>query len=220
MAPIVCEHANSPTEMGVLPVYRLSPARANRDFSPVDRSNPYTEPNRAHAGFVTASTRLPPPLLVAILVVIAVLSATRASAGSEWEWPIVGPVVRAFERPATPWGPGHRGIDVQSVEGAVVRAPVAGRVTFAGDVAGRGVVVLRTLEDEDITLEPVEPTVVRKDVVAAGDPVGLIVGVHEGIVALHLGIRVRGEYVDPLPYLPPAPRIVVYRSRIESYSGG
>ncbi len=59
--------------------------------------------------------------------------------------PLTGPVVvvRGFQPPANRYGPGHRGVDLASVEGRWVLAAGAGQVSFAGQVAGRGVVVIR-----------------------------------------------------------------------------
>jgi len=155
-----------------------------------------------------------------LVALLAIVPTNRADAGSRWSWPVVGEVIRGFARPADAWSAGHRGIDIQAAPGAEVRAPVSARVTFVGPVAGRGVIVLRTLEDEDVTLEPIEPAVLRGDVVNAGDVVGFVRGGHLGDDALHLGLRVAGEYVDPTPFLPFQPRIVIYDSWINSYALG
>src|SRR5437773_11008570 len=40
-----------------------------------------------------------------------------------YAWPVVGPVIRGFEPPPNPYGPGHRGIDI----GAPLRHPDRGR---------------------------------------------------------------------------------------------
>lgn len=50
--------------------------------------------------------------------------------------PVSGPVVRAFEQPATPYAAGHRGVDLAVPLGAPVRAAGSGTVAFAGVVAG------------------------------------------------------------------------------------
>lgn len=169
---------------------------------------------------MTVLARFPPPLVVLFALAFAVLSVGRSDAASQWRWPLVGDVVHGFERPATDWAAGHRGIDIQALPGSEVRAPVAGLVSFVGPVAGRGVIVLRTLEDDDVTLEPVEPAVVLGDVVNAGDIVGFLRAGHLGRNALHLGIRVEGEYTDPMAFLPLQPRIVIYDSWLDSYALG
>jgi murein DD-endopeptidase MepM/ murein hydrolase activator NlpD len=169
---------------------------------------------------VTTRLRLPPPIFALLIVVLAIMPTSKADASSRWSWPVVGEVIRGFARPADAWSAGHRGIDIQAAPGAEVRAPVSARVTFVGPVAGRGVIVLRTLEDGDVTLEPIEPAVLSGDIVNAGDIVGFVRGGHLGDNALHLGLRVAGEYVDPMPYLPLQPRIVIYDSWINSYALG
>jgi len=86
-------------------------------------------------------------------------------------------------------------------------ATARGSVSFAGRVAGRGVVVvdhgaLRS------TYEPVSPTVRVGDHVDAGDQVGLITanGSHcWPDVCLHLGVRRGDTYLDPLSFLGSLP---------------
>ncbi|MEU4655571.1 peptidoglycan DD-metalloendopeptidase family protein [Streptomyces sp. NPDC023723] len=126
-------------------------------------------------------------------------------------WPTGGrpAVLRGWSPPATPYGPGHRGVDLAAAPGAAVRAVAAGRVTFAGRVAGRGVVSvelpgtgtppLRT------TYEPVRASVAKGDEVAAGDPVGTVEtpGAHCPAGCLHWGLRRAGTYLNPLSLLPP-----------------
>ncbi len=183
-----------------------------------ERRPPFQSPR--DAGGVTSTLRFPPPLVVLLAVVLAVMSGGRAEAGSRWSWPVVGEVIREFVRPADGWSAGHRGIDIQAVPGAEVRAPVASRVVFVGPVAGRGVIVLRTLEDGDVTLEPIEPAVLLGDIVNPGDIVGFVRGGHLGGNSLHLGLRVEGMYVDPIPLLPLPPRVVIYDSWLDSYALG
>ena len=206
--------------MNVVSVYRLSTAGANPDFCPDGGRRGAVARHTVDSGDVTSLFRLPPPLIAVFAVVVALLSTARVSAESAWGWPLVGEIVNGFERPATAWAAGHRGIDIQAAPGSEVRSPVPGRVTFVGPVAGRGVIVLRTLDDTDVTLEPIEPAVLLGDVVDTGDIVGFLRGGHLGTNSLHLGLRVAGEYVDPAPYLPLQPTIVVYDSWLNSYALG
>jgi murein DD-endopeptidase MepM/ murein hydrolase activator NlpD len=110
-------------------------------------------------------------------------------------------VVRGFDPPAQPWLPGHRGVDLAAVPGDAVVAAGAGVVSFAGPVAGRGVVsvthgALRT------TYEPVTATVRAGDTVAPGDRLGTLAAGsgHCGGVpsCLHWGLLRGTEYLDPL----------------------
>jgi hypothetical protein len=80
--------------------------------------------------------------------------------------PVAGAVVRGFDARAGPYGPGHRGIDIAVSLGELVRAPAAGRVAFAGPVAGTNWVSLRVAPGVLVTLGPL------LDPVAAAGPVG------------------------------------------------
>lgn len=110
--------------------------------------------------------------------------------------PVDGPVVSPYA-PAGAYA-GHWGVDYAAEVGQVVRAPVSGRVTFAGSVAG-----MRT-----VTIEPVSGLKVsvsylsRVDVatgatLARGSPVGLS-GTPHGRAGVHMSVRVEGSYVDPM----------------------
>jgi hypothetical protein len=109
-------------------------------------------------------------------------------------------VARPFAPPASRYGAGHRGVDLPSVPGAAVRAAAAGRVTYAGLLAGRGVVVvthgaLRT------TYEPLSPSVRVGAAVALGEVVGTLSPGHAGCPAaacLHWGLRRGEQYLDPV----------------------
>ncbi|MFD6193767.1 murein hydrolase activator EnvC family protein [Streptomyces sp. NPDC060275] len=125
-------------------------------------------------------------------------------------WPVgTRPVVlRGWEPPATPYGPGHRGVDLAAGTGAPVRAVAAGRVSFAGPVAGRGVVSVELTRTGEpplrTTFAPVEAAVRKGDEVAAGELLGTVQPAGSHCTAcLHWGL-LRGEvYVNPLSLLPP-----------------
>ena len=53
-------------------------------------------------------------------------------------------MVRPFDPPPQPWLAGHRGVDLAGEPGAAVVSAAAGTVIFAGVVAGRGVVSVRS----------------------------------------------------------------------------
>ena len=147
------------------------------------------------------TTRL--TLLLTILAALLVpLPAGAAEADPVGVWPLVPEpeVVHGFDPPDDPWGAGHRGVDLRGSPGQPVRAALAGRVTWAGTLAGRGVVVVDHGATRT-TYEPVEPSVQVGAVVAAGDRIGrLAVGGSHclPVACLHWG-WIEGEtYLDPL----------------------
>ncbi|MEU3840602.1 M23 family metallopeptidase [Streptomyces sp. NPDC028635] len=126
-------------------------------------------------------------------------------------WPVgVRPrILRGWSPPASPYGPGHRGVDLAAPAGAPVRSVAAGRVSFAGRVAGRGVVSveLRGTGTPPLrtTYEPVRASVRAGDEVAAGAVIGAVepAGGHCTLPCVHWGLRRAGTYLDPLLLLPP-----------------
>jgi murein DD-endopeptidase MepM/ murein hydrolase activator NlpD len=146
-------------------------------------------------------------IVVAALSLLSVLSPGRAVASGTWTWPVVGPVVRGFDPPASPYGSGHRGIDIGAPDGTPVAAPAPGVVTFAGNVAGRLYVTIDHGGGLLSTASFLSNVSVRKgDLVAEGQVVALSGTGHVGDASpdLHFGIRLNGAYVDPLDYLGPA----------------
>ncbi|ONI49597.1 MULTISPECIES: murein hydrolase activator EnvC [Streptomyces] len=127
-------------------------------------------------------------------------------------WPLTGrpAVLQGWEPPATPYGPGHRGIDLAARPGDAVVAAATGRVSFAGRVAGRGVLVIELAGSGApplrTTYEPVRGLVDKGDEVVAGQPVGVLEAgpFHCAGGCLHWGLRRGDAYLDPLSLLPPA----------------
>lgn len=123
--------------------------------------------------------------------------------------PVDAPVVEPFVAPACSYCPGHRTIDFASTtthgtttHNVTVVAPIAGRVTFAGEVAGRRFVSVRS-GDHTVTVGGLGSVVVTAgDTVAAGEAVGR--GTTTGGVTLSMR-RDAGqpteEYLDPAPFL-------------------
>jgi murein DD-endopeptidase MepM/ murein hydrolase activator NlpD len=128
--------------------------------------------------------------------------AHAAAAPGRWVWPLEPrpAVVNGYAPPAQPWLPGHRGVDLAAHPGQPVLSAGAGRVTFAGLVAGRGVVVvdhgvLRT------TYQPVRAVAAVGAHVAAGALLGRmeVFGSHcFPDVCLHWGLLRGARYLDPL----------------------
>jgi murein DD-endopeptidase MepM/ murein hydrolase activator NlpD len=142
-----------------------------------------------------------------------------------WSWPLDGrpPVTRAFDAPASPYGPGHRGVDLAGTPGAPVLAAGAGVVVFAGRVAGRPLVSVDHPGGLRTTYEPVAPTVAAGQPVARGSPLGTLAAGHAGCpvqACLHWGLR-RGEtYLDPLALVrPPQIRLLPWNFRATEVPG-
>lgn len=135
--------------------------------------------------------------------------ATKGSARAPgWGWPLAGspPVTRAFDPPAAPWLPGHRGVDLAGTSGAAVLSAGAGVVAFAGMVAGRGVVSVDHAGGLRTTYEPVTPIVHSGDSVTLGASLGALDPGHSGCpvaACLHWGLRRGLTYLDPLLLLRP-----------------
>ena len=131
---------------------------------------------------------------------------TSAMPFGAWPWPVTGPVIRAFDTPTTPFGAGHRGIDVAVPVGTAILAPEAGTVSFAGRVGGELFVTLDHGGGLASTYSWLSATVVREgDVVALGQTIGSTGSGHPGaaIPHLHLGMKLDGAYLDPLEVLGP-----------------
>ena len=115
-------------------------------------------------------------------------------------------MVRAFDPPADPYGPGHRGVDLAAEPGDPVFAAGAGTVVFAGVLAGRGVVSVDHPDGLRTTYEPLAVSVRAGAAVARGTLLGRLVAGHPGCPAaacLHWGLRRDKTYLDPLSLLRP-----------------
>ncbi|GAA1691690.1 hypothetical protein GCM10009808_05850 [Microbacterium sediminicola] len=128
-----------------------------------------------------------------------------------WVWPATGfRLARPYVAPAHRYGPGHRGIDLQLFEDLSVYAPAAGVVAFAGPVAGREVVTVDHGSGLVTSFEPVTAIVRIGDAVEAGERIGVLSsGGHAGDGMVHVGLRLDGEYLNPLVMLGGVPGSVL-----------
>ncbi|MFC5261023.1 peptidoglycan DD-metalloendopeptidase family protein [Kribbella qitaiheensis] len=160
----------------------------------------------------------PVPRVLAALLPLAALpwilstAATAApvpTAPPEAVWPLAPrpPVIRGFEQPAKPWLPGHRGLDLAGSPGQPVRSATSGTITYAGPLAGRGVIVvsrgpIRT------TYEPVIASIRRGAAVTPGSVLGSLsaAGSHcAPTTCLHWGLLQSDTYLNPLTLLRSEP---------------
>ena len=146
-------------------------------------------------------------LLLGLLLVLAQLQLPGPGVR-----PLPAPLVvaRWWDPPPTPYAAGHRGVDLSAPVGTKVRAAGAGRVHFAGPVAGRGVLSLALPNGLRTTYEPVRALVAEGEVVAAGQVVAVLTeGSHCPSACLHWGLLAGEAYLDPLTLLPrPTPRLL------------
>jgi murein DD-endopeptidase MepM/ murein hydrolase activator NlpD len=118
-----------------------------------------------------------------------------------YAWPVRGPVIRGFEPPESPYGSGHRGIDIATPVGTPVRAAEGGIVAFAGRVAGSLFVSIDHPDGVRTTYSWVSEIRVRRgDAVERGSIVAASGPGHAGVTPphLHFGARYAGEYIDPM----------------------
>lgn len=137
-------------------------------------------------------------------MLVSVVPAVPAWATGSWTWPVTGPVIRGFDPPGSPFGSGHRGIDIAAPVGTLVRAPATGVVSFAGKVGGRLFVTIDHGGGLLSTCSFLSGLLVRRgDLVVQGQGIALSGSGHAGdtIPNVHLGVRLVGQYVDPLDYL-------------------
>ena len=140
--------------------------------------------------------------IAALIAVLAALPTTGAASYSEsnrlvFRPPVDAPVSDPFRPPSDPYGPGNRGIEYRTSPGEVVRAGAAGRVSFAGAVAGSLYV---TVDHGDGVVSSY--SYLARISVRVGSPVvqGEVVGI-TGERLFHFSVRVNGEYVDPAGFI-------------------
>lgn len=144
-------------------------------------------------------------VLIGLLIMgLTQVNAPAASAGPTptGTWPLrpQPAVVAGFAPPDAPYGAGHRGVDLAGTAGQEVRAALPGTVSFAGRIAGRGVVVVQH-GDTRTTYEPVTATHPVGTEVSAGQVLGTLalVGSHcFPRACLHWGWLRASVYLDPL----------------------
>lgn len=145
------------------------------------------------------------PFLLAPLILTAFF--TPIAPGAVWPLSPRPEVVRGFEPPPKSWLPGHRGLDLRGSPGQQVRSATSGTVTYAGPLAGRGVIVI-TDGPLRTTYEPVIPTVRSGALVAPGTPLGHLSAAASHCApatCLHWGLLQATTYLNPLTLLPHRP---------------
>src|SRR3954469_10494560 len=145
------------------------------------------------------------------LAAAAVVALAAAPAATAWTWPADGPVLQGYANGADPYAAGqHRGIDIGGTPGDPVRAPAAGRVSYAGTLPHYGrSLTIRTDDGWVVTLLHLGTLGVARGAVVTGGQTVAELGSsgeaeHES-PSVHLGIRHADDehgYVDPVGLLP------------------
>ncbi|MHC9045808.1 murein hydrolase activator EnvC family protein [Microbacterium saperdae] len=178
---------------------------------------------------MTSATRLAACLMTLLCVLLCTATPRSASASTEsalastgfsetargeasWIWPLAGPriVAEPYRAPAHEYGSGHRGIDLDAQHGVAVSAPAVGVVAFRGTVVDRPLLTIEHAGGLVSTLEPVVSSLTPGESVTAGQPVGVVgAGGHTPSGAVHLGVRLDGDYINPMLLFGPVARAVL-----------
>ena len=168
---------------------RQSPAGPGGPAPALDSSTQASLPITPSSSLRFLSYRFPP-------------TQTPAAERPAFIWPVDGEVTQGF------WEKHAAGIDIDAAVGDPVRAVRDGRVVFTGGDPCCGYGLFIIIEHDagwsSLYAHLSEAQVQAGDEVAQGDVIGLagatgtVTGPH-----LHFELRLRGEPVDPLLYLPP-----------------
>ena len=127
--------------------------------------------------------------------------------------PVDAPIADPFRPPATPYGPGNRGIEYATAPGTVVRAAAAGTVTFAGLVARSLDVTIFHADGIRTSYVGLATTRVHVgDTVALGEPIATTTD------RFHIGARRGDAYVDPAGLWGPAQRGSAYLVPLDGHA--
>ncbi len=156
-------------------------------------------------------------LVVALVLLVSIgpgPPAAGAVAPGPWARPVAGGVARPFVAPRAKYGPGHRGVDLFAAPGTPVVAAREGVVTFAGSVAGSLHVVVDHGAGLVTSYSFLAIVGVRRgERVVRGQALGAAGGTGPEHLAgvVHFGLRVDGEYVDPMTLFSPVDLAAVIR---------
>ncbi|HUF99002.1 MAG TPA: M23 family metallopeptidase [Ilumatobacter sp.] len=148
-----------------------------------------------HRSVVAVSTTVF-TMITVIIVIMSMLFTASVLAAPCWPPPVAAPVSDPYRAPSCPWCPGNRGIEFATDPGDVVTSVAAGRVTYAGVIAGVWYVVVEIANGWRITYGRLRSAALgRGDVAVAGMAIG------RADDDFHFGLREGEEYLDPTPYL-------------------
>ncbi len=156
-------------------------------------------------------------LLVTLILVAPIPTRARASSADgaphpAWRWPTDErrAIASAYRAPAHEFGAGHRGIDITTAPGAVIRAPADGTVAFRGTVVDRPLITIEHPGGYVSTFEPLSSELSPGDAISSGQEIGTVAaGGHAAPGTLHLGVRIDGAYMNPMLLFGAVPRAVL-----------
>lgn len=124
-----------------------------------------------------------------------------AVAPGRWQWPAEGPLIRRFSNTEGT----RRGIGIAGSRGDPVRAAADGEVVYAGSgLVGYGRLLILKHDDRHLTAYAHNDDLLVSDGdrVRAGQQIAAMGASGTDRVQLHFEVRVDGQPVDPLRYLP------------------
>ncbi len=165
-------------------------------------------------------------LTSAIVLVAGLTQPSPAHGAKQWDWPLKPASLSAgFDRPAQNWLPGHRGVDLVGQSGDLVLAAGTGVVTFAGLVAGKGVVVIKHGRLRT-TYEPVTASVTVGSRVRVSDVIGTLsageshCSSQATVSCLHWGLLQGEKYLNPLSLVQKRVRLLPMPSTVFTRTQG
>ena len=96
-------------------------------------------------------------LLITLTFTLALTVLSSSQITRDWEQPFSNEVAQwesEYLAPESEYGPGHRGVDSVQELGSLVKAPVSGRISFAGLVVDRQIVTIRSSGGYLASIEP------------------------------------------------------------------
>jgi Peptidase family M23 len=126
---------------------------------------------------------------------------------ARWLAPLDAPLqlVNPYFQPSSDYSAGHRGIDYRVGLGQQIYAPVGGSVWFAGQVADRNLISIRTKSGDLIEFEPACSDLEAGQPVLGGQSIAIVCDASENYRqhcdrqrCLHFSLRTTLGYLSPL----------------------
>ena len=147
--------------------------------------------------------------LIAFVIIAFQLSLGPARPPEIWADPIPDLESRHswdYQLPATEYGPGHRGIDLDMQENEQIRAPFDGVVSFVGKVVDRRLITLHSLTGYKASFEPICSELEQGDFVREQEVLGWACSADKSYAehcpgCVHFSVRNEYGYLNPLLFI-------------------